>query len=413
MAASSPATSAAAAWWFATCLAAPGIAAAQAPADPPAVDPLALQAVDAPQDAPGADSGLRLEAWAQDADLRAAPAGTSQPPPRHQQRLVLDFRREWAVAASWKLGLSTRLEQVRGLPGPSGGRDSEARLALREAYASWGWAPGRYLDIGRVQWRNGVASGFNPSDFLKRGAVLDLGTQNPQALRENRLGTVMLRQQWLGDWGSVQGAWIPKLSSKAGPRAAPRSPAWERTNGADAALLRWAPGTPEAWSAEALAYARAGEPVRWGANATALLSDSLVAYGEWAGGRAFPRAPVAGGAPAPRRDQELAAGATWTSPWGWTATLERQQSTTPGSSDAWFARWAWDSALGRRDFNLAAFLRQAASHGSRLWQVDARWHLDDRHSVALAWGGNHGGPARDPGRPPVRRYGTVAWSVYF
>ena len=258
-----------------------------------------------------------------------------------------------------------------------------------------------------------MASGFNPSDFLKRGAVLDLGTQNPQALRENRLGTVMLRQQWLGDWGSVQGAWIPKLSSKAGPRAAPRSPAWERTNGADAALLRWAPGTPEAWSAEALAYARAGEPVRWGANATALLSDSLVAYGEWAGGRAFPRAPVAGGAPAPRRDQELAAGATWTSPWGWTATLERQQSTTPGSSDAWFARWAWDSALGRRDFNLAAFLRQAASHGSRLWQVDARWHLDDRHSVALAWGGNHGGPARDPGRPPVRRYGTVAWSVYF
>lgn len=404
---------AAAALLFAAGLATPLAAAGQA------VDPLALQADDDPSAAAPEPSGLRLEAWAQASDMRPVAGAAAQP--RQQQRLVLDFRREWSWGPDWKLGLSNRLEQVRARQ-DSGGSDSELRHALREAYASWRWAPGLYLDAGRIQWRNGVASGFNPSDFLKRGAVLDLGTLNPQALRENRLGTVMLRQQWLGDAGSLQLAWIPKLSSApvgeasaATPRSAmpikpnPRSPAWERTNGDDAALLRWAPRTPDSWSAEGLAYARAGEPVRWAANLTALLGESWIVYGEWSNGRAALRsqAPTAG------HDQELAAGATWTSPWGWAATVERHQATTPGNTDAWFTRLAWDQALGMRDVNLAAFMRVAAQDRSRLWQLDARWHVNDRHSLALIWGGTHGTASSEYGRLPTRRYGMASWSVYF
>lgn len=365
-------------------------------------DPLALQATD---DAPAPSSGLRLEAWAQTASLRPGVTGPAQ----QQQRLVLDFRREWSFGSQWKLGLSNRAEQVHANTG------SELRNALREAYVSWQWGEGRYLDLGRLQWRNGVASGFNPSDFLKRGAVLDIGTQNPQALRENRLGTVMLRQQWLGDFGSLQLAYLPQLASHATTN--PRAPAWERTNAKDAALLRWAPATGQAWTAEGLVYARAGDPLRGAVNLTTLIGDAWIVYGEWAGGRAARsgnNTHTSTDASTPSAHaQELALGATWTTPWVWTLTVERHQTNTPGTSDAWFARWAWDKALGRPDLNLAAFVRLNSNDRSRLWQIDARWNVNDVHTLALTTGRYSGSPHSEYGRVPTRGFGSVNWVMYF
>ena len=265
-----------------------------------------------------------------------------------------------------------------------------------------------------------MASGFNPSDFLKRGAVLDLGTQNPQALRENRLGTVMLRQQWLGHFGSLQLAYIPQLSSRSptAPDANPRSPAWERTNGQDAALLRFAPKTGESWTAEGLLYARAGEPVRSAINLTGAVGDAWIVHAEWAGGRAGGGAARSSTGPSisaavSHHDQELAVGASWTTPWGWIATVERHQSSTVGSSDAWFSRLAWDNAFSLRNINLAAFARINSNDHSRLRQVDVRWHLNDHHSLALIWGKYAGSPSSEYGRVPTRAYGQVAWAVYF
>ena len=372
-----------------------------------AIDPLALTPTnDTPAPTPVRSSGLRVELQAQAANLRFTPPGQA----RQQQRGVLDFQREWATGPDWKLGLSNRLEQVHADTG------SVTRHALREAYASWRWGgddgANHYLDIGRVQWRSGVASGFNPSDFLKRGAVLDLGTQNPQALRENRLGTVMLRQQWLGHFGSLQLAYIPKLSSRppTAPDANPRAPAWERTNAEDAALLRFAPKTGETWTAEGLLYARAAEPLRSAINLTGAVGDAWIVHAEWAGGRA---ARSSTSTASSRHDQELAVGASWTTPWGWIATVERHQSSTVGSSDAWFTRLAWDNAFGLRHINLAAFARINSNDHSRLWQLDARWHLNDHHSLALIWGQYGGSPRSEYGRVPTHRYGLATWTVYF
>lgn len=361
------------------------------------VDPLALTPLaDTPD--PRA-SGLRLEGWVQTADLRPGASGL----PTEQQRLVLDFRREWALGGDWRLGLSDRVEQVHSDTG------SQLRNAWRESYLSWHWDAASYLDLGRIQWRNGVASGFNPSDFLKRGAQLDIGTQNPLVLRENRLGTVMVRQQWLSDVGSLQLGWIPQLSSVTpSPRSNPRSPAWERTNGNAAALLRWAPAVGERWTAEGMIYKRAGEPLRLASNLTALVGDAWIAYAEWAGGRAWPTIPVGD-----RHVQELALGATWTSPWGWLATLERQQATTAGNSDAWFARWSWDKALGLHDLVLASFARINSADRSRLWQLDARWNVNDAHSLNVGWGRANGPPDSEYGRVPSREFGMLSWLVYF
>jgi hypothetical protein len=381
-----------------------------------AIDPLALTPTnDTPDPIPVRSSGLRLEVQTQTADLRFKPAGQAS----QQQRGVLDFRREWTLHPNLKLGLSNRLEQVFADTG------SVTRHALREAYASWRWGNDNdsgdgadsYLDIGRVQWRSGVASGFNPSDFLKRGAVLDLGTQNPQALRENRLGTVMLRQQWLGHFGSLQLAYIPQLSSRppTAPDANPRSPAWERTNGQDAALLRFAPKTGETWTAEGLLYARAGEPVRTAVNLTGAIGETWILHGEWAGGRVARTQTNAtqNTVAASAYEQELAVGASWTTPWGWIATLERHQSNTLDSSDAWFTRLAWDNAFGLRNINLAAFARINSDDHSRLWQLDARWHLNDHHSLSLIWGQYAGRLGSEYGRVPTRAYGQATWAVYF
>jgi hypothetical protein len=361
------------------------------------VDPLALTPLaDTPD--PARASGLRLEGWVQTADLRPGASGL----PAEQQRLVLDFRREWTLGSDWKLGLSDRVEQVHADTG------SQLRNAWRESYLSWHWDAASYLDLGRIQWRNGVASGFNPSDFLKRGAQLDIGTQNPLVLRENRLGTVMGRQQWLSDAGSLQLGWIPQLSSVTPSPRSPRSPAWERTNGDDAALLRWAPAVGERWTAEGMIYKHAGEPLRLASNLTALVGDAWIAYAEWAGGRAWPAIPEGD-----RHVQELALGATWTSPWGWLATLERQQATTPGNSDAWFARWSWDKPLGLHDLVLASFARINSADRSRLWQLDARWNFNDAHSLNLSWGHANGSSGSEYGRVPSREFGMLSWLVYF
>jgi hypothetical protein len=93
--------------------------------------------------------------------------------------------------------------------------------------------------------------------------------------------------------------------------------------------------------------------------------------------------------------------------------LERHQCSTVGSSDAWFTCLAWDNDFGLRNINLAAFARINSNDHSRLWQLDARWHLNDRHSLSLIWGQYTGRPGSEYGRVPTRAYGQVTWTLYF
>ena len=46
---------------------------------------------------------------------------------------------------------------------------------------------------GRINVRNGAALGYNPTDFFRSGALRSVVSIDPNSLRENRLGTVMLR----------------------------------------------------------------------------------------------------------------------------------------------------------------------------------------------------------------------------
>jgi hypothetical protein len=404
-------------------------AAASETLDPLALTPAQPEETDTPL-------GLRAELWRQQFDVRRA--GTTQPD--FQNRFVLDFRREWQPGEGFKLGLSDRFEVIRA-PG-----NEETRNALREIYASRAFGATRFVDAGRINWRNGVASGFNPTDYLKRNAVIEQGTNNPQALRENRLGTVMLRGQWVGAPGSMQLALIPDLAHGAPTPDDSLAPAWDRTNERQAALLKLAPQLGERITADMLAFARAGAKPQFGANVTALLGDAWVAYVEASGGRTQPLAGPNEPPPPRAWKNAVAAGLTWTSPPGIVATLEyqysgdaltrerwaawqqtigtpleaqlgrlrneRSRALAPLAQRAWFGRLAWDDAFGSRNLALAAFLRVNTFDHSRLWQLDGSWYLSGRQSLRAIVGGYAGAARSEFGTAPLARYGSLSWVLF-
>lgn len=413
---------------------------AQSTAPPePAIDPLALTPEAAPAEATATPLGLRVELWRQEFDRRR-PSATQ---PDFTHRAVLDFRHEWAQGA-WKFGLSDRVEYLR-MHGAAEADADETRNALREVYVSRAFGL-HFVDAGRINWRNGVGTGFNPTDYLKRGAVIEQGTQDPQALRQNRLGTVMLRGQAIATLGSAQLAWLPDVASAATSSSSTLAPAWDRTNSTRAALFKLAPQLSERVTADFLAYGRAGAKPQFGANVTWLLSDAWLAYAELSGGKSAALPGPFEVQPAARWHNAATAGATWTTPLGVVATAEYQysggaltrerwdawQSTigTPGEralgalrsglsrtqaplvQRAWFARLAWDDAFGNRDLALAAFVRVNAFDRSRLWQVDATWHLSARQSVRLIGGGFYGAPDSEFGSTVVRSYGSLNWMLF-
>ena len=58
--------------------------------------------------------------------------------------------------------------------------------------------PDTLIDLGRINVRNGVALGYNPTDYFRAGAVRAAVSVSPASLKENRQGSVMLRGQPAG-----------------------------------------------------------------------------------------------------------------------------------------------------------------------------------------------------------------------
>lgn len=352
-------------------------------------------------------------------------------------RVSLDFRRVWTLAPGWRFGLSDRLDQQR----PIDDGDRSTINSLREAYLSWqqqGDAPWA-VDIGRVQWRNGPAFGFNPTDFLRRGALRTLTTADPIALRENRLGTVMLRAQKLWADGAVSVALAPKLEDA--PSNGSFSADLGSTNGEDRMLATWSPRLGERVSGQLLWLAERGQSPRLGANATALLGDAVVGFAEWAGGRqADVFGALAGRSVAPRWRNQLATGATVSLPGQVAVTLELDYNGAAPARDAWRAAAA-DPALQARYLGAAAFAQDSASR--RAWmlyatkkallinsldltallrrnQDDGSWFawMELRHhwrqaDLALQWQRAQGNAASEYGLIPARQQLQLVGTWYF
>ena len=316
-------------------------------------------------------------------------------PPRWEEHLFADARLQWPIAQNAFVAYSGRLSLVaqEDLGFPNRGN---ATHDLRELYASAEPQPRDYLDAGRINVKSGVALGFNPTDFFKARAVVDPLTADPSALRENRLGTLMLRAQHVGERATLSALYAPRVTDPApigDDRYRGFDPLFDRTNGTNRWLVKGSAQLGNGMNPEAMLFSEDGQ-VKAGVNIAESVSQRVVLYAEWAGGRrlgiadealAFGRATGTIPAAAPdvisqgdseRFRSQLAVGASYTTESKITFNLEYHYN------EAGFSRADWDRwfAVGKG--------QPASSFVTReLWYI--RGYANDRqeplqrHSVFL------------------------------
>jgi hypothetical protein len=196
------------------------------------------------------------------------------------QRLSLDIQYDHAFAPGWRALLGDRLDLNR--PAPAGGERSIN--TLKEAYLSWQAQPETLLDAGRINVRNGVATGYNPTDYFRGGALRSIVSISPASLKENRQGSIMLRGQGLWDSGSLTMLYSPELRDQASTGGG-----WGPNVGATNHRDRWLVSVSQKIGAivtpQFLLYREATLPTQFGLNLTGLINDATVAHVEWSGGR--------------------------------------------------------------------------------------------------------------------------------
>ncbi len=292
----------------------PGESAAQ-PSPPPAATPVAppgapsskenedLELIPPPAQAPAAAVGKTAEAgggakrlYAENAftldSLRGDLLVPAPPPPPFdwQERLFLDAREQWSAGGGVRLYLSDRLN-LRAENDLSFPAQEDLINDLRELYASTELATRTYLDVGRINVKNGVALGYNPTDYFKTRAVVEPLSADPTVLREDRLGTVMVRAERIWEAASLTAAFAPRLKDPSpiytNVDLPSFDPSLDRSNAANRALVKTSLNIASDFSPEILLY-REGAATQLGANLTATLGQRVVAYLEWSGGRQPP-----------------------------------------------------------------------------------------------------------------------------
>ncbi len=288
--------------------------------------------------------------WLEDPLVPAPPP----PTPRWEERALLDVRSEWRLPDDLRLTYSGRLnlraEQGLGFP-----NHENLTNDLREAYASFEPLDRLFFDAGRINLKSGIALGFNPTDFFKTRAVVEPLSVDPVVLREDRLGTLMLRAERLFTHGSLTAAYAPAVAADSPIYTSfdlrSFNPMFDRTNAHDRWLLKGSVDVAAGLSPEILAYASQGR-VRFGANLADNVGKSVVAYLEWSGGR---RGTVSSDALAfGRATQSLPAAAAAVLP-GLGAVAFRSQVAAGAS---------YTTALPRITFNLEFLYSEAGFTGA-------------------------------------------------
>jgi hypothetical protein len=370
------------------------------------------------------------------------------PPPRWENRLFADARAEWTPRPDTTLVYSGRLNL---LAAEDLGWFSRGNVNhdLRELYASFEPQTRDYIDIGRINVKSGVALGFNPTDFFKARAVVDPLTADPRALREDRLGTLMVGGQHLGEKASVSVAYAPRVTDPAPVAVDPDrffDPLFGRTNGTNRVLVKASALLADGVNPEALLFWEDGR-YKAGLNFTETIGQAVVVYAEWSGGKrlgiidealAFgrrtgtipPAAPdvITQGGEESFKSQ-AAIGASYTTEtkitvnleyhyngagfsradWDrWFALGEGRPGTSPVNGELWYVRayaadrqepLAQHSVFLRLDWvdflvpklELSGFVSADARDGSTLMQVQADYAASDHWSFGLLATGTTGG----------------------
>ncbi len=361
-----------------------------------------------------------------------APDGTVTP----NQRLSLDLQVDKAFAPGWRGVLANRLDMK--WPAPTG--DEHSINTLKEAYLSWQASDDRLLDLGRINVRNGVATGYNPTDYFRAGAVRSVVSGDPGSLKKNRLGSVMLRGQTLWSGGSLTLLASPKMADL--PSDTAFSPDYGATNNQNRWLLAVSQKLTESITPQWLLYGQDQQAAQLGLNLTALAGDATVCYAEWSGGQSRSQLSQAlQTADDTQFHQRAAAGATYTTSNKLSVTLEYAYNNAALNTDQWdalqrgsplaygqYRLWAqaaqelttqqmatvyayWPDAVVQH-LDLSAMLRANVADNSRMNWVEARYHWSHT-DLALQWQANSGGPVSDFGAALQQRAWQLSLRQYF
>jgi hypothetical protein len=209
------------------------------------------------------------------------------PPPAPsdwEHRTSADLSEQWNLGKRVTAALSDRFNVTENsqITLPS---SQLLRNDLREAYLSWEVLTRTYLEAGRVNLRDGIALGFNPTDFFRPRTLLDQASLDPSVLRQDRLGSFMLRAQSIWNAGSASLVYAPRLYAPAPLlESTPHgmSPAFDRTN-TDERVLATVSFEFASLSPQALVFHQ-GSQTFLGTNLSRGVGQSVIAYAEWAGG---------------------------------------------------------------------------------------------------------------------------------
>jgi hypothetical protein len=381
-----------------------------------------------------AEQASNLHAYLEAAALEARPStpGASF----HGNRLTFDVKFDDTLASGWRAVFSDHLDSTR-VDGPPGNQEINT---LKEAYVSWHVQPNLIADLGRINVRNGVGVGYNPTDYFRADAVRSIISIDPASLRENRLGSVMFRAQTLWDSGSLTALYSPELAKE------PSTSGLGLDLGATNQSARWQVAASEKFSdrinPQLLLSGGAGQSPQLGLNLSALANDSTVVYFEWSGGRSAPltsQAAMVAGHDAFR--SRAATGLTYTTPNNISISAEYEYNGAGLDRPGWdalqagsplvYARYRgyvanvqdlpttrgvfifamWQDAMIKH-LDLSALIRYDLIDHSRLQWAEARYHWS-RIDVALQWQQEAGGQTTDFGALPDRRLWQAVTRFYF
>jgi len=200
-------------------------------------------------------------------------------------RTSLDVRAEVTFCPALSLTVADRLNYFSG---PNMFISREGILNdLKETYLTWNMTGSYFIDLGRINVKNGVATGFNPTDYFKKDAVTAMISQDAAVLRENRLGTLMMRAQGIWQWGSLTLIVAPEVPHEQDRWWTDQSGGalqLNRTNDRFRMLAKADINAIQDMNPEVLYFDDDGRS-NVGFNLTRGIGDNVVAYAEWNAGQ--------------------------------------------------------------------------------------------------------------------------------
>ncbi|MFZ5963422.1 hypothetical protein ACOXXX_10760 [Thalassococcus sp. BH17M4-6] len=199
----------------------------------------------------------------------------------HALRLQAHYFGSWEISdrSSVIFNLRARTDKVDGVAYRF---EDDFNFDVQELAFSYAPNPGTTFQIGRINIRNGVASGFNPTDWFKDDSLVVTGSAAPSDRRNERLGVLALTATTsIGDTLVTLG-YRPKIDADPDTIWTDRDNfglGLDRTNPSEAWFIKATPNIGDNLSLTANALLIDDEP-GIGFELSGTVGDNLVLYSE-------------------------------------------------------------------------------------------------------------------------------------